>query len=94
VHRGQNNALTGSEAGNIFADGYDFPCDVAAQNVRQLHTWQSLAYPDIEMIQGAGFDSDENLILAWLRVGYVFVAKNFWATEFVYANGFHASLVS
>ena len=58
VHWGQNDALTGSEAGNIFADGYDLACDVAAQNVRQLHARQPLAHPDIEMIHGASFDPD------------------------------------
>jgi hypothetical protein len=43
------------------------------------------------MIQGASSDPDENLVLARLGVGNVFVAKNFWTTEFVYTNGFHAS---
>jgi hypothetical protein len=44
------------------------------------------------MIQGASFDPNQNLILARLGVGNVFVTENFWTAEFVDANGFHGSL--
>jgi hypothetical protein len=44
------------------------------------------------MVQGASFDADQDLVFARLRVGNVFVAKNFRASEFVNANGFHETI--
>jgi hypothetical protein len=83
--------LTRLEAGYIIAYGYNLASDVTAQNVRKVYSRKAFAHPDIEMVQGAGFDPDQNLILPWLRVGDVLVAKNLWTSEFVDANGFHAS---
>jgi hypothetical protein len=75
----------------IIAHCHDFTRDVAAQNVRQVYSGKSFAHPDIEMVHGASFDPDQNLVLAGLRVGNVLVAKNLRTSEFVDANGFHAS---
>lgn len=41
------------------------------------------------MIQSASFHADEDLILARLRVGNVFVGENFGSAELMNANGFH-----
>ncbi len=52
--------------------------DVVAENVRQRYfdARQSTAGEDIEMIQCAGFDFDENLIRADLRVGNIGVLQH------------------
>jgi hypothetical protein len=94
MHRGQEHPLPGLESSKIIADGRDLARDVAAQNVREVYSRKSFAHPDIEMVQGAGFDPDQNLVLAGLWVGDVFVAKNLWTAEFVDANGFHMFLRS
>src|ERR1700674_457004 len=59
--------------------------------MRQVHARQSLAYPNVEMVHRASSDPDQNLVLARLRVGDVFVAENFRTSKFVDANGFHES---
>ena len=53
------------------------------ENVRQFHSGQSLAHPQVQMVHRARFHADQHLILARLRIGDVFVAKNFRTTEFV-----------
>ena len=88
-HGSEKHTLTGFEAGDVFADFDDFPGNVAAQDVRQLDPGESLADPEIEMIQGAGFDADQNLVFARLWVGDIFVAKDFRPAKFMETNGFH-----
>jgi hypothetical protein len=80
------------EASKIIAYSHDFARDVAAQNVRQRYSRKSFAHPDIEMVQGAGFDPDQNLVLPGLWVGDVLVAKNLRTAEFVDANRFHGTV--
>jgi hypothetical protein len=94
VHGGEQYALSGFEAGDIFPDLDDFTSDVAARDVRKLYAGESFANPKVEMVHGARFDPDENLILAWLGVGDVFIAEDFGASEFVNDSSFHAGLPS
>jgi xanthine dehydrogenase accessory factor len=89
VHGREENALPGLEFGDIFAEFDDLARNVAAEDMRQLNAGQAFAHPDIEMVQAAGANPYEHLVLAKLRVGGIFVAKNLRATEFVNANGFH-----
>jgi hypothetical protein len=57
--------------------------------VGQFDPGQSLADPNIEMIQRAGLYANEHLIFARFGVWNVFVHQHFGPTEFVNANGFH-----
>ena len=91
VHRREQDPLPGFEAGDVVADFDNLACDVSTQDVRQLHSGQAFADPQIDMVQGTGLDADENLVLPGLGVGNIFVAQNFRTTEFVDANGFHRS---
>ena len=93
MHRREKNALSRPQPCNVFADLDDFTADVAAQYVRQLYPWQSLAHPKVEVIHGTGFDADEYLVLARLRVGNIFVAQDFRTTKFVNADGFHEGVL-
>ena len=77
------------KSGDVLADFDDFTRDVAAEDVRQFHAGQSLAHPDIEMVERAGPHPDQDLIFARLRIGDVFVLQNFGATELMEADGFH-----
>ena len=93
VHGREQHALADFESGHVLADFDDFTGDVAAENVRQLHAGQAFAHPDIEMVHGAGFHADQDLIFARLRIGNVFVAEHFGSAEFVNADGFHGVLI-
>ncbi len=68
VHGRKQHALARFEAGNVFADFNDFARNVAAQDVRQLHAGDAIANENIEMIQGTGFDTYENLVFPRLRI--------------------------
>ncbi len=92
VHRREKHPLPGLEASDVLADFGNLSGDVRSKDVRQIHSGQSFANPQIDVVQGAGFDADQNLVLAWLGIRYVFVAQNLRTTEFMDANGFHRSL--
>ena len=89
MHRRQQYPLPGLEAGDVLADLGNLSGNVRAQDVRQLHSGQTFADPQIDVVQGAGFDPDENLVPARLGIGHIFVAQNFRTTEFMDADGFH-----
>jgi hypothetical protein len=91
VHGRNQNALASFESGYVLAYAYDFACDVASQDVRQLYAGQSFAHPDIKVVHGAGFHAYQNLIFARLRIRNVFVAEHFGPAKFVNADGFHES---
>jgi hypothetical protein len=91
VHGRNENALASSESGNIVADFDDFSSDIAAENMRQLHSGEAFAHPDVEVIHGAGSHAHQNLIFARLRIRNVFVAECFWPAKFVDADGFHGA---
>ena len=76
---------------DVIADFDDFSGDVAAENMRQVHARQALTHPNVEMVHGAGSDSDQNLVLARPGIRDIFVGEDFGSTEFMDADGFHGS---
>src|SRR5579862_4764512 len=58
--------------------------------MRQVYARQSVAHPDIKMVQGTGLNADQNLVFSGLWIGDIFVPQNFRPTEFVQTNSFHA----
>ena len=63
----------------------------APENVRQADPGQAFPDPHIDVVQRASLDPNQNLVLARLGIGHIFVAQNFRTTEFVDADGFHGS---
>ena len=57
----------------------DFAGDVAAGNERQRkgHAVQALADPEVEMVQRAGVNADQDFVGAGLRIGDFGVLQNF-----------------
>ena len=78
--RGEDNLLANAHVGDVGANFGDFAGDVAAWDVRQRnrHVGQAAADPEVQMIQRASPDADENVIRAegWLR--RVFVLEYLW----------------
>ena len=95
MHRRKQHSLARLESPNVLAHLEYFAGNVAAQNVRQLHARQSLAYPHIQMIERARPHPYQHLIFAQLRVGNIFVCQNLRSAELMNTNCFHrASPVS
>ncbi len=63
-HRRQKHPRAFVEIGDVLAAVDYFAGNVAAQDVRQLHAGQSLAHKQVEMVEGAGAHSNQDLILA------------------------------
>src|SRR5580704_9639248 len=80
----------GLEFANVLTQFDDLSGDITAENVRQLHPWQTLPHPHIEMIQRASAHPHQHLIFSRLRIGHVLVSENFRPTELMNANGFHS----
>src|SRR5438094_8332124 len=91
VHRREEHALAGLEPSYIFAGLDDFSRNIAAQDVRQVDARETLADPNIKMVQGASSDANQHLILARFRIRNIFVAQDFRTAKFVNADGFHVS---
>jgi hypothetical protein len=91
MHGREQHALSGLEVGDILADFDNFAGGVSAQDMGQVHTGQSLAHPYVEVVQSARTHPYEDLILAWLGIGDVFIDQNFWSTELMNANGLHGA---
>jgi hypothetical protein len=91
VHGREQDPLPRSEASDVLAHFGDLARDVSSQNVWQGHPRQTLADPKIDVVESAGFDANQNLVLPWLGIGNVFVAQDFRTTEFMDADGFHGS---
>ncbi len=77
------------ESGDVFTNFDNLTGHVATEDMRQFHSRDAFANPQIEVIHRACFDANEYLVFAWLRIRDVLVAENFRPTEFVNANGFH-----
>ena len=89
AHGRDENALADFEIGNIFADFNNFSGRIGAENMRQVDAGEALPHPNIEMVERACADADEDLIFARLGVGDGLVLEDFRATELVNADGFH-----
>ena len=88
-HRREQHALSGFEVGDVLADFDNFAGGIGAEDVRQIYAGQPLAHPDVEMVQSAGSNADEDLIFARPGIGDVFVGEDFGTTELMNADGFH-----
>ena len=89
MHRSDQHTLAGLEAGEVLSDFDDLAGYVAAEDVGQFDSGQSLANPQVEMIHGTGADPDKHLIRAGLGVRQFFVAQDFWSAEFVDDGSLH-----
>ena len=89
VHGSNQNALARFEICDVFTNLGNLPGDIAAQNMRQFYARQSLADPDVEMIEGACLHPHQHLIFARLRIRHVFVHQDFRPSELMNANSFH-----
>src|SRR5207237_3812339 len=87
----QKRPLAGLEAANVFAGFDNLSRNIAAQSVRQADPGETLADPNIKMVQRASSDANQHLIVARFRIRNIFVAQNFRTAEFVNADGFHVS---
>jgi hypothetical protein len=75
--------------GYVLADLSNLASYIAAEDVRQLHPGKPFPDPDIEVIHGACFYADQDLIFAGLRIRNIFVAEHFGPAKFMNADGFH-----
>src|SRR5947209_19461832 len=89
MYRRDQHALSGPEVGDVLADFNDFAGHVASEDVRQVNSGQSFAHPEVEVVQRASADADEDLIFTRFGIGNVFVGEDFGSTELMNANGLH-----
>jgi len=91
----QQNFLPGLYRYGIWADFGDDTGDVAAGNVRErkCYAMDSLANPEIQVIQGAGVDADENFARAEFGFGGVGVVEDFGTAVVIEEDGFQAVLL-
>ena len=91
LSRGKQYAPARLDALAEFADRDHFARDVAAQDVghRELHAGDAGAYEQVEMIQRAGTDADQDLVGFDLRLRHVVVDEHFGTAMLVNAGCFH-----
>jgi hypothetical protein len=89
--RSENDFLADMNGGDFWADLGDFAGNIAAGNVgeRDSNTREAAANPEVEMIEGAGTDANQNLIVAEGRFGHISIAENGRVTVFMDDDGFH-----
>lgn len=89
--RGEENFLAGPDRGDVGADFFDDAGDVAAGNVRKRdrNAGEAAAYPEVEMIEGAGVDAGKDFARAGFGFGDVGVVEDFGAAVVVEKDGFH-----
>ena len=89
--RSENDFLPDMNGRDFWADIGDFAGDIAAGNVgeRDSNTGEAAANPEVEMIEGAGADANQDFIVAEGRFGDISIAKNRRVTVFMDDDGFH-----
>jgi hypothetical protein len=89
--RSENDFLPDMNGRDFWADLGDFAGDIAAGNVgeRDSNTGEAAANPEVEMIEGAGADANQDFIVAKGRFGDISIAKNRRVTVFMDDDGFH-----
>jgi hypothetical protein len=92
VHRREKHALARFEFADAFAGFYDLSGDVAAENVRQVHARQTLAHPQIKVVQRTGFNANQYMVFSKDWVRDVLIRQNFWAAKLMNAYCLHKSL--
>ena len=87
----ENDFLADVNGGDFWADLGDFAGNIAAGNVgeRDGNAGEAAANPEVEMIEGAGTDANQDFIVAESRFGNIGIAKDGRVTVFVDDDGFH-----
>jgi hypothetical protein len=87
----EDNFLADADGGDFGADLRDFAGDVAAGNVRERkrNTGQTAANPEVEMIERARFDADEDFVGLDGGLRNVDKFENFRRTVLFENDGFH-----
>jgi len=62
---------------------------VGAEDARLGHRRQTLADPDVEMVEARGVQLDQHVVIAGRRIGDVFVAQHFRAAVLMDPNCLH-----
>ncbi len=92
-HGRQQHARANFQIGYVFATLRYFASNVASEGVRQLDAGKSFANPQVEVVESAGANADEDVVFAQDWIGDLFVPEDFRSTEFMHANGFHGGLL-
>src|SRR5208337_1980238 len=89
--RRKDNFLADVDGADFGTDFGDFAGNVAAGDVGKwsLEAGEAAAHPEIEMIEGAGVNADEDFAAAELRLGDVGVVENGRVTVFLEDDRFH-----
>src|SRR5256885_859055 len=69
--------------------GNDDPGAVGAEDARLRHGGESLADPDVEVVERGGAQLDQDMSRAWHRIRRVLVAEHLGPAVFMDANRFH-----
>jgi hypothetical protein len=87
----EEDFLANADGGDFGADLRDFAGDVAARNVREgeRNAWQTLADPEVEMIERAGFDAHKNFVGLDCRLRNIDEFENVRRTVLLENDGFH-----
>jgi len=90
----KQNFLADVDGVDFRADFGHFAGDVAAGNVRKWdgNAGEAATDPEVEMVEGAGMDADEDVVVAELGFVDVGVMENAGITVLVEENGFHGGL--
>jgi len=88
---GEHNFLADVHGAHFGADFGDFAGNVGAGDVGQgnLKAGKPTADPEVEMIEGAGANTDEDFVTAKLRLRNIGEAENGRVTVFLEDDGFH-----
>jgi hypothetical protein len=76
---------------NILSDFDDFARDITAGNVRKRNgnTGETMAHPQIEMIEGARVDADQNFVVAEMWFWNIGETKHIGAAVLMKDDSFH-----
>jgi hypothetical protein len=88
-HWREKNALARSQIFDILAQLNDLAGNITSWNVRQRRFRSAFAYPEIQVIHGAGLHAYQYLVLAQHGIGDLFVPQNLGTAILVKANGVH-----
>lgn len=89
--RREDHLLADVHGGDLGTDFGDFAGNITARYVRKRYgnAGKAAPYPEIEVVQGAGVDTDEDFTRAEMRLGNVGIAKNAGITVLLDDDGFH-----
>ena len=92
--RVDDDGVAGGEPFGAFADRLHDARAVGAENARLRGGGQALARPDVQMVQGGGSQSDQNLARPGDRIVRVLVAQDLRAAVLVDAHRFHGRILT